>query len=89
MKRILLPTDFSDNAFEAIRYALLVFKDIECTFFLLHTYTPPVYQTEYLLGSPGLIGLGDVMQETSMTQLEQLKDRLVNQYENPNHTLIP
>tara|TARA_R110002033_G_scaffold166331_1_gene204909 strand:+ start:132104 stop:132940 length:837 start_codon:yes stop_codon:yes gene_type:complete len=88
MKRILLPTDFSDNAFEAIRYALLVFKDIECTFFLLHTYTPPVYQTEYLLGSPGLIGLGDVMQETSMTQLEQLKDRLVNQYENPNHTFM-
>ena len=47
-----------------------------------------MYPTEYLLGSPGLIGLGDVMQETSMTQLEQLKDRLVNQYENPNHTFM-
>ncbi|WP_047414620.1 universal stress protein [Cellulophaga sp. Hel_I_12] len=86
MKRILLPTDFSDNAFEAIRYALLVFKDLKCTFFLLHTYTPPVYQTEYLLGSPGLIGLGDVMQETSTNRLEKLKVRLESQYKNTNHT---
>lgn len=88
MKRILLPTDFSDNAFEAIRYALLVFKDVECTFYLLHTYTPPIYHTEYLIGSPGQIGLGDVMHETSQTQLEQLQSRLENQYENPNHTFM-
>ncbi len=88
MTRILLPTDFSDNSFEAIRYALLVYKNIKCTFYLLHTYTPPVYQTEYLLGSPGLIGLGDVMRETSMTQLEQLKSRLEDQYGNDKHTIV-
>ncbi len=87
MKRILLPADFSDNSFEAIRYALHVFKDVKCTFFLLHTYTPPIYQTEYLLGSPGLIGLGDVMQETSMTQLEKLKNRLEIQFKNKKHTI--
>lgn len=86
MQRILLPTDFSDNSFEAIRYALLVFKDVKCTFYLLHTYIPPVYNAEYLIGSPGQIGLGDVMQETSSTQLEKLKTRLENQYENIKHT---
>jgi nucleotide-binding universal stress UspA family protein len=88
MKRILLPTDFSDNALEAIVYALLVFKDIKCTFYLLHTYTPPIYHTEYLLGSPGQIGLGDVMQDTSQTQLEQLQSSLETQYGNPKHTFI-
>lgn len=88
MKRILLPTDFSDTSLEAINYALVVFKDIECTFFLLHTYNPPIYQTEYLLGSPGLIGLGDVMKETSLTKMEKLKARLENQYKNSNHTFI-
>ena len=88
MTRILMPTDFSDNSFKAIQYALLVYKDIKCSFYLLHTYTPPVYQTEYLLGSPGLIGLGDVMHETSMTQLEKLKSRLENQYESDKHTFI-
>ncbi len=88
MTRILLPTDFSDASFEAIRYALLVYKDIKCTFYLLHTYTPPVYQTEYLMGSPGLVGLGDVMRETSMTQLEKLKSRLEDQYGNDKHTIV-
>ncbi|MDX1326353.1 MAG: universal stress protein [Arenibacter sp.] len=86
MIRILLPTDFSDNSFQAIQYALKLYKEAECTFFLLHTYTPAVYQTEYLLGSPGQIGLGDVLQESSMSQLEELKRKLDNK--NPKHHFI-
>ncbi|WP_150451464.1 universal stress protein [Arenibacter lacus] len=86
MVRILLPTDFSDNSFQAIQYALKLYKEAECTFFLLHTYTPAVYQTEYLLGSPGQIGLGDVLQESSMSQLEELKRKLDNK--NPKHHFI-
>lgn len=88
MSRILLPTDFSQNSIEAIRYALNIYKNIKATFYLLHTYTPPIYQTEYIIGSPGQIGLGDVFQENSMTQLEKLKDLLEHQYQNPNHTFI-
>jgi nucleotide-binding universal stress UspA family protein len=88
MKRILVPTDFSDNAYGAINYALQLFKDIECTFYLVHTYTPPIYHTEYLIGSPGQIGLGDVMQETSLTQLEKLKERLEKEFNNTKHTII-
>ncbi|MDO1513873.1 universal stress protein [Maribacter confluentis] len=88
MSRILLPTDFSQNSIEAIHYALNIYKNIKVTFYLLHTYTPPIYQTEYIIGSPGQIGLGDVFQENSMTQLEKLKDLLEHQYQNPNHTFI-
>ena len=88
MKKILLPTDFSDNSIKAISYALKIFKNVKCKFYLMHTYMPPVYNAEYLVGSPGLIGLGDVMQETSMTQLEKLKSRLEKEYINPNHSFI-
>lgn len=88
MKKILLPTDFSDNSIKAISYALKIFKNVKCKFNLMHTYMPPVYNAEYLVGSPGLIGLGDVMQETSMTQLEKLKSRLEKEYINPNHSFI-
>ncbi|WP_373282945.1 universal stress protein [Aquaticitalea lipolytica] len=35
MKNILLPTDFSDNSWNAIKYALQLFKDEKCTFHLL------------------------------------------------------
>jgi hypothetical protein len=40
MKRILLPTYFSENAYNAIFYAVQLNKDIKCKFYILHTYTP-------------------------------------------------
>ncbi|MDJ0646558.1 MAG: universal stress protein [Flavobacteriaceae bacterium] len=36
MKNILVPTDFSENSINAIRYALNFFKESECTFYILH-----------------------------------------------------
>ncbi|MEO8773722.1 MAG: universal stress protein [Gelidibacter sp.] len=36
MKNILLPTDFSDNSWNAITYALKFFEKTACTFYLLH-----------------------------------------------------
>ncbi len=38
-KNILLPTDFSENAINAIIYAANLFKDTACDFYLLNTYT--------------------------------------------------
>ena len=35
---ILLPTDFSKNATHAVRYAITLFADIDCTFYLLNAY---------------------------------------------------
>ncbi len=88
MKRILLPTDFSENAFNAICFALELFKEEQVTFFLLHTYLPPVYHTEYLLHSPAQIGLGDIYQTNSLTELEELKDKLEKKFANPRHTIV-
>ena len=86
MKRILLPTDFSENAYNAINYAMELYKEEQTTFFLMHTYLPPVYHTEYLLHSPSQIGLGDIYQTSSLTQLEQLKDKLEKKFANPRHS---
>ncbi len=88
MKRIILPTDFSENAYKAICYAINLFESEECTFYLLHTYTPAIYQAEYVLHSPGQIGLGDIYQESSLTQLEGLKKRLVSEFNNKKHTFL-
>ncbi|WP_273568516.1 universal stress protein [Maribacter halichondriae] len=88
MKRIILPTDFSDNAYNAIRYAVQLFKNQECTFYLLHTYTPAIYQSEYVLHSPGQIGLGDIYHESSMTQLEEVKAKVEQDFNNPKHTFM-
>ncbi|MDB4264555.1 universal stress protein [bacterium] len=88
MTRILLPTDFSKNSLTAIRYALNLYKDIKCTFYLLNSYMPPVYHTEYLMGSPAQIGLGDIVQENSINNLDNLKKKLEKDFENPLHTFI-
>ena len=88
MKRIILPTDFSDNALNAIRYAMRLYKDVECTFYLMNTYTPAIYQTEYVLHSPGQIGMGDVYQSESQDQLEELQKRLEKEFKNPGHTIM-
>ncbi len=89
MKKIILPTDFSENAYNAIRYAVQLFNEVETTFYLLHTYTPAIYQTEYVLDNPGQIGLGDIFQKNSQSQLEGLKTKLKEEFDNPAHTFIP
>lgn len=88
MKRIILPTDFSENAYNAISYAFHLFKDEACTFYLLHTYTPAVYQTEYVLHSPGQIGLGDVYQTEATEQIEELQRQLAREFNNPKHSIM-
>ncbi|MBU2906290.1 universal stress protein [Arenibacter algicola] len=85
MKNILIPTDFSDNAYKAISYAVLLLKDENCTFYLLHTYTPAIYQSEYLLHSPGQLGLGDIYRTDSEKKLEDLKLKVISEFDNPKH----
>lgn len=36
MKNILLPTDFSENSWNAIKYAISFFENLECNFYVLH-----------------------------------------------------
>ncbi|MEM7382664.1 MAG: universal stress protein [Bacteroidota bacterium] len=88
MLRVLLPTDFSDNSLDAIRYGLQLLKDQTCTFYLLHTYTPAIYRTEYVLRSPGQVGMGDIYQSDSMTQLEGVQELLTEDFSNPVHTFV-
>ena len=88
MKKVILPTDFSYNAYNAISYAMNLLKDEEATFYLMNTYTPAIYQTEYLLHSPGQIGLGDIYQSESINQLEELQKQLQKEFKNPKHTIM-
>lgn len=88
MKKIILPTDFSENAYNAIKYAVTLFKDMEATFYLLNIYTPAIYQAEYVIHSPGQIGLGDIYHENSQAQLEESKAKIEKEFKNPKHTFI-
>ena len=65
MKKILLPTDFSENSWNAIQFALHFFKDQRCNFILLNTYTPIIYQFEYMQSSTTQFRVMDAAKETS------------------------
>ncbi|MGS2726541.1 universal stress protein [Psychroserpens sp. BH13MA-6] len=86
MKRILLPTDFSDNSWNAISYALQLFKDQTCLFTLLHTYTPAIYQLEAAQLGVAPIGLENAMEESSRNGLNTLQKRIDKTFKNAKHT---
>ncbi|MEP3836747.1 MAG: universal stress protein [Algibacter sp.] len=87
MKQILLPTDFSENSWNAIIYALQLFKDEECTFHLLNTYTPAIYNLEYVTGYPEQFGLVDSIRDTSRKNLLKIVSRISSEFtKNEKHT---
>jgi nucleotide-binding universal stress UspA family protein len=87
MKHILLPTDFSKNAWNAISYAAQLFKNETCTFYLLHTYTPIIYHTEFVMLNPNDIEISNIVRETAEKDMKETRKRLVETYPNEKHTV--
>ena len=85
MKNILLPTDFSENSWNAISYALHLFKDEICKFHLLHPYTPIVYHVEYVMVSTSQFDLADVIREQALKSLKDFETRIQETFNNPKH----
>lgn len=86
MKRILLPTDFSKNAWNAISYALEFFKDEVCSFYFLHTYTPSFYRMDYMMGGPSYTAIPDVGVDISLAGLEKTLKDVKKQFPNNKHS---
>lgn len=86
MKKILLPTDFSDNAWNAIFNAIKIYAGMECTFYLLHAYIP---HTVNMLAGKSQQRLGiiyDSLSEYSNQELNKLLEYLNKNHLSPNHT---
>ncbi|GAB2776621.1 universal stress protein [Salinimicrobium soli] len=85
MKNILLPTDFSENAYNAIKYALQLLSDEECTFYLLNTYTPVLYDNEYLVYSSTQPTLTEIYRNNSLRGLERVLRKIKRNFQNDKH----
>ncbi|MEN8886379.1 MAG: universal stress protein [Winogradskyella sp.] len=68
---ILLPTDFSDNAWSAICYALKLYENKPCTFYLLHAWTFTDSETRTYITSSFI----DNLKTESETKLVALKEK--------------
>ncbi len=74
MKKILLPTDFSESSRHACEYALNLYQDDDVRFILINTYVMPVSTAEML------ISINDVLSQSSEEGLEEEKNYLESTY---------
>ncbi len=87
MKTILIPTDFSENSWNAVKYALEFFKNTECDFYLLHVSIIYNYASgETPIMPPINVEFIDkTVLKQAKTQLEKLLKKIDLLPHNPKH----
>lgn len=84
-KRILLPTDFSKNALNAVRYAVDLYSEVPCDFYFLNAFRISGYSIDSLTPPEE----GDVAYESAKEEAEvglaKLLDILELHTDNPRH----
>lgn len=86
MRNILLPTDFSDNAYNAIAYAVQLFHHELCTFHLLNCYAPVYYDSDFIHYSPAsTLTQTDVHRKSSKKNLTKVKTRIKTEFPDELH----
>jgi len=85
MKNILIPTDFSENAWNATKYAIALFEHEECVFHLLNTYTPSIAHSRFMASAVNG-GMEDATRVNSHRGLEKVVENIHKAYDNPNHS---
>ncbi len=86
MRKILIPTDFSENAFNALKYACQVFKYEKSELFVLHAYADEVYQQASEYNRSELEDLKEVTFRKSEDSLKQVLKDIKEYSPNPDHT---
>lgn len=84
-KKILLPTDFSGNAWNAMIYAIELYKNETCDFYVLNVFNAIGYAVESLMVPEPGEKLYEEAKEKSEKGLGKLLERLSFRDENPNH----
>ncbi|WP_047414627.1 universal stress protein [Cellulophaga sp. Hel_I_12] len=80
MLKIILPTDFSDNSWNAIFTTLKLYAKISCKFYLLHVYEPKQLN---FIGKSSQQRLGIIYDSLSKYTEQELEKMLI--YLNKNH----
>jgi len=85
MRKILLPTDFSANAFNALKYAVSLFKYEKSEFYLLHAYADEVYSNEAALTEDQFEEKKANAKKNSKSQLKEILAAIKELSPNPKH----
>ena len=86
MRKILIPTDFSEIAMNAILYGIDLFKYDICEFFIMHTYQDEIYTNESSLTRENLEDAKAIVSKRSLEQLQIIQKQITEISPNPRHT---
>ncbi len=86
-KRVLIPTDYSNNAYNAIVYAFGLFANEPCTFHIFHAYFLARSARGNILFPEPEPREYDAAARDSGIKMQELKKRLGRLADNPEHTV--
>tara|TARA_R110002049_G_scaffold195369_1_gene364480 strand:- start:382 stop:1230 length:849 start_codon:yes stop_codon:yes gene_type:complete len=86
MKNILIPTDFSKNAMNAINFALEFFKYEKTVFYFMHAYQNEFYDHEELVSRKVFDDVLNNVRNESQQNLEKLLKKVKEKAPNPRFT---
>jgi len=69
MRKILIPTDFSENSMNAVKYATELFKYERSEIYLLHAFSDSVYEAKAIL-------VDEIFEELQQNALQKAKENL-------------
>ena len=85
MKRILIPTDFSVNAYNALRYGIRLFNDAPRTFILLNTHLRMGLNSDNGLAYPVSVTTDNHDEESSQRGLEETISKIMEEFPDSAH----
>jgi len=87
MKKILIPTDFSENSWNAVKFALAFFKDTACDFYLLHVTLIYNYASgeSQIMPLPSIEVIDKTVLKQAKTNLKNLIKKINELPPNPKH----
>jgi nucleotide-binding universal stress UspA family protein len=87
-KKILLPTDFSRNAWGAISYAIDLYKNEACDFYILNVYDTDANALEQLMLKNPDRNISELVEEHSENELKKISHRISFRDEALDHSYI-
>ncbi|NNJ88625.1 MAG: universal stress protein, partial [Eudoraea sp.] len=85
MRKIVVPTDFSENAFNALKYACEIFKYERSEIYIMHAFADEVYHLGNIKERSVLDKRKDEVEQKTSDSLKKLMGRIKEYAPNPKH----
>lgn len=86
MKAILLPTDFSKNSLNAINYALELFKDEVCEFYILNVQKASSFISDDMMVVSSTATIYNTLIDAAKKSIANIISKIKQEYNNPKHS---